>query len=408
MPTPQVNITQVTGGLGRGRYVPEAISGFVAPGVDAANYTVGDVVQLTSARQLATQYGIDKAYDEANGVLIYYHVSEFFRLAPKAKLWFMLVPTGTSMSDICDPAQSFAAKLLLQANGEVVQLGIVGDGVFADTLAAIPVAQSLVDSEFSNYRYLAALVLEGRGFNSSAALATDLRTLGSRNVSVVIAQDLLVANDTANAQPDCAAVGTALGAIAASEVHACIGWVGRLDLHDPKSGKFYAPALSSNIPMSSYATADLDLLHDKGYIFARTFANYSGSYFNGSPTAIALNDDYYFIELNRTWNKAAHIVRRTLLPSLNAPLTVDADTGRLHFRDKAMFEAMIRTAIEGDMSGNISALRSVIVDPDLDENAQPYPGILTDGVLRVIVVLVPIGKAEQIEVSIGFINPAIA
>lgn len=407
MPQPQVTIQQATGGLNRRNYRLESISAFVSTGIGTANYTVGNVVQLTSARQLATQYLIDEAYDNANGVLVYHHVREFFRLASNAKLWFLLAPVGTSMADMLSPTGNFAARLLLEAGGEVFQLGVSGGGGFADTLAAIPIAQSLVDAEYSNYRYLASIVLEGRNFNTSAALAADLHTLAARNVSVVIAQDLKVANNPDNPQPNYAAIGTALGTIARADVHASIGWVQHFNLHDPKSGAFYYPALSSNIAITGYVTADLDTLHDKGYIFARTFSGYSGTYFNSSPTAAPGGDDYYCIEYNRVFSAAARIVRKSLLPYLNAPLQVDAVTGRLHFSAKAMFEAMVRTAIEGDMSNNISALQTVIVDPALDENAQPYPGILTDGTLRVYIVIVPFGKAEQIIVSIGFINPAI-
>ncbi|MBK8473881.1 MAG: hypothetical protein IPL33_17905 [Sphingobacteriales bacterium] len=94
MPQPQVTIQQATGGLNRRNYRLESISAFIATGIGTANYTVGNVVQLTSARQLATQYLIDEAYDNANGVLVYHHVREFFRLASNAKLWFLLAPVG--------------------------------------------------------------------------------------------------------------------------------------------------------------------------------------------------------------------------------------------------------------------------------------------------------------------------
>ena len=86
----QVNIIKPTGGLGFAQLNADAVSGLVMPGVATANLTINTVVEIYSARQLANQYLIDADYDDTNSLLVYHHVSEFFRLAPGAKLWYLL------------------------------------------------------------------------------------------------------------------------------------------------------------------------------------------------------------------------------------------------------------------------------------------------------------------------------
>lgn len=410
----QVNIIKQTGGLGFAQLNADAVSGLVMPGVATANLTINTVVEIYSARQLANQYLIDADYDDTNSLLVYHHVSEFFRLAPGAKLWLMLVPVGTTMENIADPDNNFAKKLLPEANGEIFQLAIAGGGALgtlgagleADVLAAIPKAQELCDSEFSEYRYNIVL-LEGRGYNGTATNATDLRTLNARDVSVVIGQDKDVAALKAN-YVGYAAIGTALGTVAAAQVHQSIAHVGSFLLSgfDAETPRFLNPAISNNTLVTAFTAADLNTLNDKGYIFCRTFAGYPGVYWNNSPSCIVITDDYRTIELSRTMYKAIRIVRETLLPHLNGPLLPDEVTGRLDIKQKKMFEAQVKGAIEAQMRNNIAEVKKVLVDPASNEDGVPYPPILNDNTLRCIVAIIPYGKAEQIIVTIGYTNPS--
>lgn len=413
MALPQVYTYTQNGNLYAKNIQPDGVSGFIAAGVGTANYTVGDVISVFSAKQLATQYLIDELYDTTNGLLIYHHVSEYFRMGGQ-KLWLQLVPAGTTMVAMLTPSNpNFAKKILQQANGEIIQLGVgksgaagaLGAGLEADVLAAIPIAQQLADNEYSEFRPL-VILLEGKGFNGTAASATDLRTLNSRNVSVVIAQDATQAALHAN-YGKYAAVGTVLGTIAKSQVHECIGYVGKFNIADIKKTKFLDPSLSSGLKINTYSAADLDILHDKGYIFGRTFAAYTGVYFSNSATCTYNTDDYKFIELMRVIQKAIRTTRIALLKYLLGPLLPDADTGRLDSKQKSLFELEVRQAISLNMSDSITEIYDVIVDPIFDENGVPYPGILIDNTIRVFISIVPQGKAERIEVYIGLINPNI-
>ena len=104
--------------------------------------------------------------------------------------------------------------------------------------------------------------------------------------------------------------------------------------------------------------------------------------------------------------KAIRIVRETLLPHLNGPLLPDEVTGRLDIKQKKMFEAQVKGAIEAQMRNNIAEVKKVLVDPASNEDGVPYPPILNDNTLRCIVAIIPYGKAEQIIVTIGYTNPS--
>ncbi|HQJ91087.1 MAG TPA: hypothetical protein PLB70_10775, partial [Paludibacteraceae bacterium] len=78
----------------------DAICGLLANGVAVAadagagiiGIAVGQTVKITSMKEAAA-YGIDAAYDTANNVRVFRHISEFFRICGEGNtLYLMLYP----------------------------------------------------------------------------------------------------------------------------------------------------------------------------------------------------------------------------------------------------------------------------------------------------------------------------
>jgi hypothetical protein len=385
-----------------------AVSGLVMPGVPTAGVPNITPIEIRSVKQ-AEFLGINAAYDNTNNLLCYHHISEFFRMCPSGTLWFMLVPVATTQTSIATPTNTtFAKKLLQAANGKIKQLAIAGGGAVgalsggleSDVLTAIPQAQALANSEWSEFRPMPAILLEGRGFNGTAAAATNLTTLNARNVSVVIGQDAAIAA-LKTQYNRYAAVGTALGSVATANVYESIKHVARLNIASNRYSRFLTPALSSQVALTGYTAADLDTLHDKGYIFGRTFAGYPGVYWSSSKTCTVSTNDYYLIERNRAMYKVIDVARTALLPHIGEARIVDSN-GRLNSKDRAMLETEVRAAIQLGAGNDIVKLVSVVIDPAANENNIPYPAYNTDQTLRVYIKIVPFLGTDMIELSATF------
>lgn len=401
-----LKIIKGNGGLGRRSPSKDGVIGLLTTGVAVSGkLALGTVYKLQQIEDLIA-LGVDADYDTTNLTLIYYQVSEIFRVNPDATVWLLVATIGTAMADLADPTKSYGPKIIQNSEYSLVQLGIclntgVGyaetltDGLDAQVFLTVAQAQLLADYADSMHAPLSAIVVEGLHFNGTATLAKDLRTLGANKVSVVIAQDKSSA--AATAKPNHAAVGTVLGCISLAKVNENIGWPEKFGITNTKQGKWLKAGVSGGISLNSFTLAQLNILDDKGYIFARSIPQLSGLYFNNSYTATTIDDDYANIELNRTIDKAIKVVRGSLVPKLNSPLLVDSDTGFLQPVTIADFETQAQAALDllqrdGEISGG-----EVYINPEQN--------VLSTNTLAVKVSVVPTGTAQTIEVEIGFNNP---
>jgi hypothetical protein len=304
---------------------------------------------------------------------------------------------------MADITLTHAKQLLLDAMGEVQVLAISRNpittytatnsgGLDGDVIAAVPKAQALADAEFIDHRPV-QIVIEGRGYNGTAAAATNLRATSpaARNVSVVIGQDM----DISILKPiynKYAAIGTLLGSISRARVSENVGWVQPFNLNSPANNRFIKASLSSGLNITSYTTTDLNALNDKGFIFVRKFVGYPGFYWNDDHTCVLVSDDYYSISNNRTINKAVREVYSALVPRLNSPVKVNA-AGQLDKIDIASFESTCRRPLDLMQGNNECSNYSVYIDPNQN--------ITVTSKLQVNIRIQPIGVARFIEVTIG-------
>ena len=407
-------INKTTGGLGRRQPNEDNISGLITTGIAVSGGVQLDTVYNLKSVADAEALKIDTAYDATSGnkMLLYHHITEFFRMNPNGELYLLVVAqevtaTDVLLSDLVDKTNAnYAKKLLVEANGKIRQLGVclnpdtgytptITTGLDADVLLAATNAEALYLEEAALHRPV-HIILEGRSIDSTTIGTSlkDLREEALPHVSVVAGADKAISN--ADAQYNgYAAVGTVLGAVSKAKVNESIAWVEKFNLQS--EGKLTAVGLSGNTALTSITDGSQDTLNTKGYIFFRTHTGIPGVYANDSHTYTATTDDFAYIENNRTIDKAIRLIRAKLLPKLGSPLKVDADTGQLEAQVVKNFEALGKAAIEVMVQNEEAS--------EIDVYVNPEQNILATGNLEVKFDIVPTGTARKITVTIGFKNP---
>ncbi|MCB2379800.1 DUF2586 domain-containing protein [Hymenobacter sp. BT635] len=386
------------GGLGRQRPTEDGICGLVTQGIAVdGGLELGTVYELRSLRQLEA-LGVDADYDTTNSADLHYHVSEFFRMSQGGVLYLLVVARTVTMAQMADKTLTHAKRLLVEADGKIKQLAICLDsaagytptsivnGLDADVVAALPLAQGLAAQEFIEHRPVLVL-LGGHGLATNLAGVLDLRAQNAENVCVVIGTDHVT-------KPGVPAVGTLLGTLSFAQVHEDIGWLDKFNL--ASDGRFLKAGLANGDALSTILPADLGALDSKGYLFALKHTGFDGLYWNDSHTCAPLDSDYAYIENTRTLNKVARVVRQSLLPSLKGPLRLTAD-GLLQPQVVGDLEAKGKTALDANMgrAGEFSAC-DVYIDPAQDVLATSRVGVDYS--------IVPVGVAREIVGTIGFVK----
>lgn len=414
----KITITRNTGGLGRQNPSEDHWSGLVMNGVAVTGGAQLNTVYELNNLGAAEALGLTEQYDISNKVLVWHRIREFFRLAPGAKLFIMLVSQATTLTAMADKTSANGlAKLLRspEAKGKIKQAAIArnpatgytpasgGTSLDGDVLTessgvfsgAIVKAQQLAEEEETLHRPVTLLV-EGRGYNGTASAATDLHTVGCNLVATTIAQDADVAALDA-LFANYASVECLLGMAARRAVNECVGYVGDGNLQSQADGIFIKPAISSGALLASVSEADRDTLDGKGYILPQIYAGYAGVYFNDSYTCTELADDFCYIEHNRTIQKAIRAVYQNLVPEINKPVLVNPDNGQLELGVVKYFESLGTQALDTLARAQEVSGFEVYVDP-----AQ---NILATSEVVVDIAVVPTGTARKIKARIGFKNP---
>jgi hypothetical protein len=401
-----INVTRLTGRLGRRPQNLDGIIGIVTNGVATANLDLGTVYVLNSLADLEALL-VTPAYDTTNKVLVHHHVLRIYARNPSAEVHLMVLAKTVTMTQMCDKANNNAKKLSKDSNGRVKLIGIIrnpasdyvsvlDDGLDADVWAAIPKAQELKAEEAAAGREL-SFFLEGREYNGSAASAGDLRAQSSPGVSVVIAAD----NDISLLESEYetyAAVGDVIGLASKAAVSQNIGELtGEFNLEDRARGFFLNPGLSNGELIKNTTDATLTTLDTKGYIFAETPASFSGVYINDTHVCDVISSDYFSIEANRTIDKMIRLVRIALLPRVKNRFLVDEETGALEATTKASLEDTANQALEvmvtdGDLSGGV-------------ETFIPDVNLLGGDPIEIEITAIPVAIGRQIVVRVGFNNP---
>ena len=308
----------------------------------------GTVYKITNVAA-AVAMGIDAAYDSANKVRVYRHISEFFRMAGEGStLYFAIGAVAKNMKNLIE---ELGQTLIVAANGDISYIGVAFnpptgytpvalDGMEQAVRDSIAPAQALHEWSWNSDRPV-NLFLEGRGLSATGSAAIDLRSitvgavvLKATHVSICIGQDWDYAETQDTNGKLFADVGTMLGTKASISCNRNIGEVESLNLSDAVNGIWLNSGLSNH---SKIWTVDAQLsdYDTKGYVFGVTYTGISGVRWNGdhvcSPATVDHNGYMSISTIGQgaTINKAARLLRGRLMPKIKSTVPVDSKTGLL-------------------------------------------------------------------------------
>jgi len=388
-----VNITLANGQLGATLQTSDGVAGIVLTGeTESGGYTLGTPILLTSLSDLGTQ-GISQT---GNG-FAYRQVKEYYDEAGTgAQLYLMLVPATMKVNQIADKTNtSGAVKLLDFANGKIKLLGITTDdasvytstppvttqGINADVYTAATNMASMASDYFEGERPFRS-VIGGTSYNGNATLLTDM-TAGTTNNRTAI-----FIGDTQSGPNAC--IGLVLGRLAAIPVQRKISRV--------KTGPLSNAVAYLSTNQVEWVSSDLPYMVQRGFITWWTFPNVSGYYFSGDDTCSALTDDYHFLARGRIIDKAHVLAYQTFVQEVDDEVPVNAD-GTLD----AGFCTWLSKQIENQINNNMTANREI---SSMQCLIDPSQNILSTNQLNVLLKIVPVGYATNIDISLGFDNPA--
>ena len=355
--------------------------------------------------------GISPEFDADNGVNLYRHIREFFRMAGEGReLYLMLVPQDTTMVAICeDTLEVFAKRLLIEAKGSIRQIAIAVNpeqdtthlnGLPEDVYNSLAMAQGLAKWAYDRHMPCQVL-LEGYDYASPASSVADLRNLlnvKAPKVSLIIGQDWAYADKLVGNAQKMADVGTALGTLAIARINQNIGENESFDLTSAILKAWLIPGLSShqkNVDVYS----DLQTLENKGYIFGVTYTGLSGVRWNGDHTCTEIirdvegNVNEHTIAYGRTLDKATRLLRTALLPKIKTTHPVNPKTGLLPIGVIKNFEGIGNTVLGGMVNRKEITNGVTIVDPNSD--------LVVEKILRVKFRIVPYGTIEGIDGTVN-------
>lgn len=391
MALPNVNITLANGQLGGVLSTNDGIAGMVLTGATEGSVTQGTPFVVTGYDDFKS-----KGLTDTNNAFVIRQVKEFYDEAPVGTLlYLLLVPNTLKVNQMADKTNANGAvKLLDYAAGTIRLLGVMSDdntvspgaitnGINADCYTAIANMQTLGTEYFGKQTPFRGIV-GGTSYTVANDAAITTQT-GATNNRVA-----LLIGDTASGSK-AAALGLLLGRLAANPVQRKPSRV--------KSGALtatsaYVGAVDSKVYVGA-AT-----LHDKNIITFRTFPNKSGYYFTSGATCTSDLDDYQGIERGRVIDKAQIITYATFVEEVDDEVPVNTD-GTLSAGYVAYLQQRIENQINLIMTAN-NEISSVACFID------PAQNVLSTATINVVLKIVPVGYASNIEVKLGFDNPALA
>jgi hypothetical protein len=390
---PSVKIRFVNGALGLVAASADGVCGFTLTGTAVVGKFELATAYILYRFDMLTDLGITAE----NNPCIYKTIKEFYDEGQDGReCWLMAFPDTVKVSDMLDKTKAYATLLLDEANGRLQSLTAkrmpavgyvptIENGMDADVELAKANAMALI-GQYTDMQYSPFVVfLEGYAYNGTPADLNDLHEEEKNSLCIMI-------GDVVSGSKG-AAIGLLAGRFAKSPVNMNIGRV--------RSGAL--ATLSAFILDKTIPKADIETLHNKGYITFRKIVRKSGFYFNDDFTATSATDDYSHLTHRRTINKAFRIAYDTLVDELLEEIPVNAD-GTLQAPMVMSWQQRVENAIASAMAGELSADAT---DPNdkgvkcfIDYNQKPQQ----DSKISVSIKVRPFGYARYIDVPLGFLE----
>jgi hypothetical protein len=368
-----VFVNKLNGGLGRTSDQADRVVVLVVGMTLPAEMEVNKAYQLLDITG-AEDLGITESTDDTNNELTHYHLSEAFRLCPGFTFWLIPVAKTEIITTLVADADLLTAIRGIKDINVILISGIVSP--VADALTDAVALQTVVDDFATEHLLIDGIFVEGQGDSTPLAITSypDLRTVTAPNITYVVSQDPAVASLKSEYALH-ASMGTVAGSIAVRKVHEDLGSVDieekprtrkgeeNYSLTSESLGRWLSSALSDGTTFKSLTAAEQKELTRRGYMYVGSFADYGGFYFNGCPTSVTKSSDYAYFNLNCIWNKAARIIRKTLIPKIRSKIPTDPATGAL----KSTWVSACQGLVEGNLEvmkaeGNIEGFDIFIND----------------------------------------------
>jgi len=340
--------------------------------------------------------GIDDAYDEANTVLVWRHIKDFYEIAGSgSELHFMLVsqtisgPADVLQADLVNKDNDYLAKIVKDNAGRVRLAAValnpeagytptVTDEIDGDVSTAITNAKALIADAAVKVRYL-SVILEGRSFSGTHATLKDLRATDGPNanrVGVMLGSDPAVAALDAAFAPY-ASVGLLLGRLAADPVNRAPGRI--------KSGPVLEQTdfgLSGGSSLNTYSDTALETIDTKGFIFLKKEPGKNGYYFTDDHVAAPITDDYPFIVDGRVIDKVSRIAQDVYIEEVRDDVDANPD-GTLPVVVLKNLESVMDTEVRSQMISRQELSQiAVTIATDQDVVAQGFVAVDVQATIR--------------------------
>ncbi|MGX7686812.1 DUF2586 family protein [Flectobacillus roseus] len=396
---PSVKITIANGGLGRVATTSDGVAALVIPAVATANlplYTPKQIFTLKEAETL----GLTQDFDTAQKIDAWKQISDFYTEAGNgAELWIMTYTYTKTMAEMCDVTTSSngVRKLLDAANGTIRLLAIgryidptktytptITGGMDSDSINAMQKLNALSLEYLGAYKPFVGIV-DGRQWNGVIADLLDLKTYTYPKVSMLLGTNVDGKRSSA--------VGISLGRLAKLPVQRNIARV--------KDGALNVTAgyLTDGRSLGAFTEAQVQAIHDKGYLVYRYYTGRSGVYHVDDPTATVATDDFLTISNNRVIHKAVTLTYQAYLDEVNDDLILS--DGKINPAQVGYLRSKIENSLKINMldAEEISAI-SVYIDSTQN--------VISTDKIRIVLRIVPVAYGKTIEVDLGFTNPSLA
>lgn len=400
---PGISIEFSNGNIGTVVSTADGIFGFLASAVAVADKF--DLDTPYSVRGMADVAALGIVDDVDNGVL-YKKLKEYYAEAGEGtKVWLMGMAKDTAPSDWFTPDGVTgivpAKNLLDTANGEISLLmtSFDPDGTYVITLEtgldqdvwlAKAAAQTFAEDYTANSYSPLAIILEGYAYSGVEADLPSLLEGSENRVGIFIGDSE-------------ARTGAVTNYSASNQIFG--GRVSKISVHE-NPGKRKLGSLSNTtayIKDTKVENADVESLHDKGYITFRTHVRKSGYYFTDDPLATALNDDYHYLSRRRTIDKAYRIAHNIASEEILNDFDVNNDGTVSPFYAKT-----IEGNIEGEIYNQMTQQGELSVDStnkdDLGVKAtfDTTVNVAQTNTLKLTLKVRPKGYGRWIEVDLGY------
>lgn len=384
-----VNITLANGQLGQTIQTNDGICGMVLTGVAEGAYVLSTPILITSLDGLEAA-GIT----ETLNTFAVRQVMDFYSLAGDgAQLYLMLVADTMTVEDMADVLNADGAiKLLDYAAGRIKVLAVMSNDDEVTTLVANALngdvynaitKMEVLAAHFVEQQMPFRAIIGGTSYTGVPANLSDL-TLRSDNRSAVLVGD----TDSGKG----AAIGLLLGTLGSIPVQRKASRVATGSL--PVNSAYLGTTVLEEVPY------DEPIISGKGFITWKTYPHKTGYFWSGDHTATADTDDYNVLCRGRIIDKAHILAYKTFVDIVDDEVPVDPASGKM----EAGYCRALEQSIENQINNTMTANREI---SSITAFVNPEQNVLSTGIVAVSLGIVPVGYSSVIEVTLGFVNPAL-